>query len=274
MPIFSLPRPALLHDFAITERHAIFCDQCSLQPEKMLLFKGPLIKTKGDKVPRLGVLPRYAVSEKDLEWFDVPGFTPLRMLNAWDEDDGAVVKLVACNLTPFDRILDRIDLINGRVEMVTIDLRNKRVSRSQICSKNLEFGVVNPMHVGRRTRYSYCSVIGPSPKVVGVVKLDLEKKAGGDCIVASRMYGSQRFGGETLFVPARNEGDKEDDGYLVTYVRDESTGKSSFLVMDARSNDLEVVAEVALPRRVPYGFHGIFLSHEDVHAQEGHKNSI
>ncbi|KAF7809532.1 putative carotenoid cleavage dioxygenase 4, chloroplastic [Senna tora] len=45
---------------------------------------------------------------------------------------------------------------------------------------------------------------------------------------------------------------------------DFAKGESKFLVMDAKSPELEVVAEVRLPRRVPYGFHGLFVRESDI----------
>ena len=77
------------------------------------------------------------------------------------------------------------------------------------------------------------------------------------------MYGEGCYGGEPFFV-AREEGGEEDDGYLVSYVHDERKGESRFLVMDAKSPELDVVAAVRLPRRVPYGFHGLFVKESEL----------
>ncbi|XP_042009144.1 probable carotenoid cleavage dioxygenase 4, chloroplastic [Salvia splendens] len=52
----------------------------------------------------------------------------------------------------------------------------------------------------------------------------------------------------------------EDDGYLVTYVHDDNAQESMFLVMDAKSSTLDIVAAVKLPQRVPGAFHCLFLS--------------
>ena len=57
---------------------------------------------------------------------------------------------------------------------------------------------------------------------------------------------------------------EEDDGYIVSYVHDEKSGASRFVVMDAKSQTLDVVATVKLPRRVPYGFHGLFVKDGDI----------
>ncbi|KAI3689928.1 hypothetical protein L2E82_47899 [Cichorium intybus] len=63
--------------------------------------------------------------------------------------------------------------------------------------------------------------------------------------------------------PGDPDGD-EDDGYIVSYVHDENNGESRFLVMDAKSSTLEIVSIVKLPRRVPYGFHGLFVRESDI----------
>lgn len=61
-----------------------------------------------------------------------------------------------------------------------------------------------------------------------------------------------------------NLGANEDDGYVMLYVHNEKTEESNFLVMDATSPNLDIVANVKLPRRVPYGFHGLFVSENDL----------
>lgn len=110
----------------------------------------------------------------------------------------------------------------------------------------------------------YAGVGDPMPKISGVVKLDVEKadEAGGECTVAKRMFGPGCFGGEPFFV-AKDDATDEDDGFVLSYVHNEGTGESRFLVMDAKSPNLDVVASVKLPRRVPYGFHGTFVKEKD-----------
>lgn len=107
-------------------------------------------------------------------------------------------------------------------------------------------------------------------RFLGAVKLDLSllnnEAAGGDCTVASRRYGRSCHGSELFFVAREpnNPAAEEDDGYLVSYVHDDYTQESKFIVMDATSPNLDVVAAVTLPQRVPTGFHGLFLSEDDL----------
>lgn len=77
---------------------------------------------------------------------------------------------------------------------------------------------------------------------------------------------------ESRFVPRKN-GTSEDDGWLLSYVFDESqlddcgnagsSSKSELWIIDA--NDMkEVVGKVQLPQRVPYGLHGNWFSEEEI----------
>ncbi|KAG9233697.1 carotenoid oxygenase [Amylocarpus encephaloides] len=77
---------------------------------------------------------------------------------------------------------------------------------------------------------------------------------------------------ECRFVP-RNNGVSEDDGWILTYVFDEShldalgnagpNTKSELWIIDAKEMR-EVVCKVKLPQRVPYGFHGSWFSEEEI----------
>ncbi|KAL8835782.1 MAG: hypothetical protein Q9170_003176 [Blastenia crenularia] len=78
---------------------------------------------------------------------------------------------------------------------------------------------------------------------------------------------------EPRFV-SRRDGTSEDDGWLVTYVFDESTqlladgepkddAYSELWIIDAKSM-VNVVAKIRLPQRVPYGFHGNWMSQDEI----------
>ncbi|KAL3738496.1 hypothetical protein ACJRO7_019946 [Eucalyptus globulus] len=262
VPIFSMVRPSFLHDFAITKKHAIFSDiQIGMNPMDMIFGGGSPIGTDPGKVPRLGIIPRYAKDESEMRWFDVPGFNIIHAINAWDEEDGDEVVLIAPNIMSVEHTLERMELVHALVEKVRINLRTGVVSRQPLSARNLDFAVINPSYVARRNKYVYAAVGDPMPKVSGVVKLDVSMPDRRDCTVACRMFGPGCFGGEPFFV-ARDPDDpeaEEDDGYVVSYVHDERKGESRFLVMDAKSPELDIVASVRLPRRVPYGFHGLFV---------------
>ncbi|KAH0646747.1 hypothetical protein KY290_034366 [Solanum tuberosum] len=265
VPIFSMTRPSFLHDFAITKKYAIFSDiQIGMNPIELLTGGSP-VGTDSGKIPRIGVIPRYAKDESEMRWFDVPGFNIVHAINAWDEDGGDTIVLIAPNILSVEHTLERMDMIHASVEKVKINLKTGMVSRHPISTRNLDFGVINPAYVGKKNKYVYAAIGDPMPKVIGIAKLDVSvaEVDRRDCIVACRIFGEGSFGGEPFFVP-KNSSIDEDDGYVVSYVHNEKTGESNFLVMDATSPNLDIVANVKLPRRVPYGFHGLFVRENDL----------
>eukprot|EP00897_Mesotaenium_endlicherianum_P005145 jgi/Mesen1/4659/ME000241S03694 len=67
--------------------------------------------------------------------------------------------------------------------------------------------------------------------------------------------GGKEEGGEE----EEEEEGAEDDGWLLVHVWDEDEQQSELLVIDARNFEAPPVATVLMPRRVPFGFHGIFV---------------
>jgi carotenoid cleavage dioxygenase len=68
--------------------------------------------------------------------------------------------------------------------------------------------------------------------------------------------GATRHADETTFVPA---GAGEGEGWLLTFVYDHATDSSELVVLNALHVEDGPVASVALPRRVPHGFHGVWV---------------
>ncbi|XP_022728719.1 zeaxanthin 7,8(7',8')-cleavage dioxygenase, chromoplastic-like [Durio zibethinus] len=261
VPIFSIKQPSFFHDFAITKRFAIFHEtQLVVSPMKVMMGRGKLVDYQPGKTPRIGVIPRNSLNDSEMKWFEIQGFNTIHILNAWENGDDEIVVL-APNIASFYNAFD--ENVEIKLEKVTINMKTKNVSRNILSPRNLDFGSINPCYVGKETRFTYLGVnTEASMKMSGVVKIDL--KMGGE--VGRRFYGLGCFGGEPLFV-RRNPEDTmsdEDDGYLVSYVHNEQTNESKFLVMDAQSPELDIVAMVKLPRRVPYGFHGLFLAKDQI----------
>ncbi|KAF3781290.1 hypothetical protein EJ110_NYTH28596 [Nymphaea thermarum] len=267
IPVFSFQQPSFVHDFAITERYAIFPDiQIVMKPLTMFTGMGLPMGCEARKVPCVGIISRYATDESEMKWIEVPGFNFVHSVNAWDEKGGQEVVLMAVNIVPVEHILERMDLLHCCLEMVRINLQEgKVVGRRALSRRNLELGVINPKFLGRKNRYAFMAIRDPMSKVFGIMKLDFDGASGEDCVVATRQ--SRCIAGEPFFV-GKEEGGDEDDGYLLTYTHNEESGESSFVVMDAKSSALDIVASVRLPQRVPYGFHGLFVCQKDLQRQK------
>ncbi|KAF9923590.1 hypothetical protein FBU30_006391 [Linnemannia zychae] len=101
------------------------------------------------------------------------------------------------------------------------------------------------------------------------------------------LFGGSYCGNEAVFVPNLPRADgkelEEDDGYLLLYVYDESQIEDGLVVnpdrqvtelwiFDAKKIGQEYgpVARVKIPRRVPYGFHGLHVTRKQIELNQFH----
>ena len=94
-----------------------------------------------------------------------------------------------------------------------------------------------------------------SETVGEIFKYDMDN----DGARTSHVFPTGQVPGEPVFVPAEG-GTNEDDGYLMTYVHDETTDTSHLTILDASDMAADPIAEVHLPRRIPTGFHGSWIA--------------
>ncbi|KAK8537822.1 hypothetical protein V6N13_096375 [Hibiscus sabdariffa] len=237
--MMSLPHPSFVHDFAITKNYALFADiQMRMKkPVDMIVQGGPPMVSDPAKVARVGVIPRHAKNESEMRWFNVSGFNPMHFVNAWEEDNGNAIVIVAPNVITIQHALERFDLAHSMMEKVRIDLKT---------------GLVRILRCLRATAKD----VGSSE--ARLVQRRVPGMYGGKQDVRARMLWRG-----AIFVSKEAE-KSEDDGYLLSYVHNENTGESRLLVMDAKSAELDIVATVKLPQRVPYGFHGLFVKETEL----------
>jgi carotenoid cleavage dioxygenase-like enzyme len=68
--------------------------------------------------------------------------------------------------------------------------------------------------------------------------------------------------GEWWFVPRPKKSNSEDDGYLFTFAHDFSSSTSQLVIVDAVT--LKLATRIKTPQRVPAGFHGTWVSAEQI----------
>jgi carotenoid cleavage dioxygenase len=182
-------------------------------------------------------------------------------MNAYDTPDGKVV-IDLCN---YPKMFDE-DILGpagddalARLERWELDPERRTSSITVIDEHANEF----PRHRGSLTakpyRYGYAVQTDFRPSAGWpTVKHDLQtgERQAFD-------HGPGRASGEPVFV-ARHDGTAEDDGWLLTYVYDLGDDTTEFVVLNAADLDRGYVARVPLPQRVPFGFHGNWVSDRSV----------
>ncbi len=255
--VVDIPASTMIHDFAITEHHAVFWDL----PVRFDLaaavayVKDPtsgIFPYRWDPATgaRLGVMPLDGSGPP--RWFDLDPCYVFHGLNAYEDGDQVVVDV--CHLDSIFRPGQTLG--NGlATHRWRTDPASGRVADTVLTDGRIgELPTRDPRLVGRPYRFAYLVENRPSQTTVdlgGVIKLDVGT---GDQQVWDPGPGAH--GGEWLFVPTS---DGEDHGYLLGFVYDTADDASELVVLDATAVANGPVARIRLPQRVPYGFHGTWI---------------
>ncbi|MFM6488298.1 MAG: carotenoid oxygenase family protein [Dolichospermum sp.] len=255
----EIPMAVMMHDFAITENYTIFMDlPLTFSMERMQRGEPMLIFEK-HRPSRFGIIPRHG-DNSNIRWFECPSCYVFHTLNAYEVGDEVV--LIACRMNSTNVLISN-DTYSDTLEGIPFlhrwrfNLSTGTVTEEQLDDVPGEFPRVNENLLGRKTQYGYLGKIvsGQNPLFDGVIKYDFENGTS-----QTHEFGKNRYGAESVFVPSPNA-TAEDQGWLVTFVYDENSQRSELLVINAEDMTSEPIARVIISQRVPYGFHGTWISY-------------
>lgn len=239
-----VPGPTMMHDFAVTDRHAIFLDL------PMTFSPRPGLPYGWDDSygARLGIMPLDRPGE--VRWVEVDPCYVFHVGNAWSAD-GDTVTLDVARYSPAD-IRSIWDSIGPHPAVEASAAGVARLHRwtvtgagtvveTPLCDFDLEFPTLDDRLVGRPNRVLYAVSDDR-----GILKYTDESERVHD-------LGPDVVAGEAVFVPAA-DATGEDEGWLLSITTTRDGRASELLVLDA--TDLSTTARVTLPRGVPAGFHG------------------
>lgn len=251
------PGPTMMHDFAVTDRSVIFFDLPVLFSLELAMDPDVPFPFQWDDTyqARVGVMSRDG-DGSDLRWSEVDPCYVFHPMNAYEDGDGRVVVDVARHADMFRRSAETSAQSSAlTLDRWTIDPAAGKVVEERLDDRPQEFPRVDPRLIGRRHRYGYTAESSLLPGEEGSAILKHDLQAG---TVEAHELGDGRVPGEPTFIPA--EGGAEDEGWLVTFVYDAARDASDLIVLDATDPTGAPVASVAMPQRVPYGFHGNWVA--------------
>jgi carotenoid cleavage dioxygenase len=264
----DLPMAVMMHDFAITENYTIFMDlPLTFSPERMQRGE-PMLMFESDRPSRFGIVPRHG-DNNNIHWFESPSCYVFHTLNAYEDQDEVV--LIACRMKSTTVLAIDDSQTDPQADIPLLhrwrfNLKTGKVTEERLDDVAAEFPRVNENLLGRFTRYGYAGKMakGSLPLFEGVIKYDFDSGTS-----QIHTFGKGRYGGESVFVP-RPGATVEDDGWLVTYVHDTAEDSSELVVVNAQDVTSEPIARVLIPQRVPYGFHGAWVTEAQLNFSSSH----
>jgi carotenoid cleavage dioxygenase len=259
-----VPDLAMVHDFAVTERHLVFL----LPPlvfDRERFFAGATVLGSYVWKPQLGM--RVMVVPKDRpdapQWFELPTGFVFHIGNA-TEDKGVIRLDYIRSPSAWNATTGLKELMQGRYErfeypavtVAELDLASGRAKQTQL-SHIAEFPRVDPRHVGRHYAQVFhaarVNVPDTRPGYDTVMRLDVTTGR-----TDAFRYGDDVMVEEHVFVPSRRARG-EAAGWLVGTALDLKRERMLFSVFDAQCLRDGPVAQGTLGRVMPLGLHGTFV---------------
>jgi carotenoid cleavage dioxygenase-like enzyme len=262
--VIDVAWPSMMHDFAITTNYVIFMLCPVVFTFENVAKGGSLFTWEPERGAKLGIMPRNG-GNADVRWFDIDPCYVFHPMNAFDENG-----VVTLDVARYEQLLF-MDPTSARepgwrdknvakLHRWTIDLAKGGVRSAPLDDGDGEYPRVDERRVGRKHRFGYMALTGPEgnddgvPVWTSIRKYDLDRGTS-----ETRHFGAGNGVGEPLFVPRHPAAD-EDDGYVLVLNYDRSRNASAFFVLDARNVAGDPLAEIRIPHRVPYGFHGNWVA--------------
>ena len=243
----EVPALTMMHDFAMTAGHVIFMDlPIVFNLDAAITGTGMPYRWDDNYGARFGVLRRDDPFG-EIRWFGIDPCYVFHVANAYDAADGNSIELQAVRYPELWRNNGGFDA-DGALWSWTINLADGTVTERQLDDRAVEFPRIDDRLAGLQARYTV-SVAGDR-----LVRYDLT-----DGSAAEHDFG-RGTPGEAVFVPSVSGTADESNGCYMTYVYDPDRDGSDLVILDASDFGGTPVATVHLPQRVPYGFHGNWIT--------------
>jgi carotenoid cleavage dioxygenase len=250
--VVDIPASTMMHSFAITDRDVIFWDLPVLFDLSVFSERGFPFRWDASHPARIGVMPLGGPAS-EIRWVQIDPCYVFHTLNAFREGDDIVL-----DVCRYDEMMngERFGSLDPELRRWRIDTSGEALSFSDsvVTDRTVEFPFHDRRFTGRPTRYGWFVATRDNPDTVdpgGLVRYDSQTGAFDEWDP-----GPLRQSGEPFFVSGAGG---EGEGWLVTYVYDFSEDASDLVILDATDVAAGPVAEVRMPRRVPHGFHGVWV---------------
>lgn len=245
----------MVHDTAVSDTRVVILDlPVTFDLDLAMAGAGLPYRWDADRPARVGLLPIDGAAD-DVVWCAVDPCFVYHPANAIDLPDGGLQLDVVRHPSTFRT--DEHGPNEGPPVLArwTIDPSSGKVREDLLDDLAIEFPRFDDRRTGGSYRYAYATSVPFAEGADGsVVRYDLSRPG-----ERSAWHpGGGRACGEFVFVP-RDGSTAEDDGWLLGLVHDLAGGPAQLAVLAADDLPGGPVATVAVPARIPFGFHGNWI---------------
>ncbi|WP_018996338.1 carotenoid oxygenase family protein [Hirschia maritima] len=270
----DIPGLRLPHDMAFSKNFSVVNDFPLYWPEELLKMDRYVPIYYPDKKSRFGIIPRFGKTE-DVKWFEADPTYVLHFTNCYEDGDEVVLDGYFQKKpwpAPLESMPDAYKIIGAGLDLHSLqphlhrwrfNMDTGETQEERLCDEEyVEFGTINPQYYAQKNRYVY-SALGEKGWFLfsGLVKHDLENRS-----VQKYMFGEQRYGSETPFIP-RKDATSEDDGYLISFITDMKLNRSECVILDAKNIEAGPVCQIILPHRICSGTHAVWAQASELSSE-------
>ncbi|WP_334162056.1 carotenoid oxygenase family protein [Phenylobacterium sp.] len=257
---FQAPFACMVHDFMVTANHVLFPILPLTASLERAMSGRPPFAWEPEKGSHLGVMRRDG-DVGSIRWFNTEACYVFHPLNAWEEGDTLYADVMRYDAAP---LFPRADGSPGQKSAARLvrwifDLAgpSDAIREQPLDDLDGEFPRIDPRVETLRHRHGWYAADPTNAKTVklgSIAHLDL---ATGARQVYDLPAGD--LTSEPVFTP-RSADAAEGDGWVTAVVWRAAENRSDLLVFEAQDIARGPIATARMPRRVPFGFHGNWVS--------------
>jgi carotenoid cleavage dioxygenase len=245
--------PTMIHSFAITERDVVFWELPVLFDARGIEVHGFPYLWDASYGARIGIMPLGGPASA-IRWVEIEPAYVFHELNAFREGDDVVI-----DVCRYESMMDgeRFGSVSPRLHRWRVDTGGDALSfRDEVLEGKVyyEFPMHDRRQTGRSNQHGWFVEARTHPETIDLRGLaHVDHRAG-----TWRTWdpGHNLHCGEAFFVPG---GSGEGEGWLLTVVYDDAQDASNLTILDALDIEKGPLAQILMPRRIPYGFHGVWI---------------
>jgi carotenoid cleavage dioxygenase len=257
---FQAPYASMVHDFMVTENHVLFPILPLTASLERAMSGRPAFAWEPEKGSFVGVMRRDG-DVGSIRWFNTEACYVFHPVNAWEEGDRIVADVMRYDAAPLFPNADGSPGRKTAARMVrwTFDLagNSDAIREEPLDDLDGEFPRVDPRVETRQHRHGWYAADPTNSKTIrqsAIAHLDV---ATGARQVYALPDGD--ITSEPVFTP-RSADAPEGDGWVTAVVWRAAENRSDLLVFEAQDIAKGPIGVAEVPRRVPFGFHGNWVS--------------